>query len=151
MVGNDLHEKRDVDVFEMIFRWDECEDLTSLWCFWAGDGPFLGSRLPNQPYKWLSYREVSVSPITSRRARHIPSFTPAVSLTNTGAWMGFFSSFVLILRNNLSQFIHVKGDNRKHYGEQQLWEPALWLQTEHWNFYILFTFKPNLRFQIQSG
>uniref|UniRef100_A0A671L3G4 Arachidonate--CoA ligase n=1 Tax=Sinocyclocheilus anshuiensis TaxID=1608454 RepID=A0A671L3G4_9TELE len=24
----------------------------------AGDGPFLGSRLPNQPYTWLSYREV---------------------------------------------------------------------------------------------
>uniref|UniRef100_A0A672QQS2 Long-chain-fatty-acid--CoA ligase n=1 Tax=Sinocyclocheilus grahami TaxID=75366 RepID=A0A672QQS2_SINGR len=24
----------------------------------TGDGPFLGSRLPNQPYKWLSYREV---------------------------------------------------------------------------------------------
>uniref|UniRef100_A0A671MSS2 long-chain-fatty-acid--CoA ligase n=1 Tax=Sinocyclocheilus anshuiensis TaxID=1608454 RepID=A0A671MSS2_9TELE len=24
------------------------------------DGPFLGSRLPNQPYKWLSYREVSL-------------------------------------------------------------------------------------------
>nr|XP_021324602.1 long-chain-fatty-acid--CoA ligase 6 [Danio rerio] len=25
----------------------------------TGDGPFLGSRLPNQPYTWLSYREVS--------------------------------------------------------------------------------------------
>ncbi|KAK3524537.1 hypothetical protein QTP70_029847, partial [Hemibagrus guttatus] len=24
----------------------------------TGDGPFLGSRLPNQPYKWLSYQEV---------------------------------------------------------------------------------------------
>uniref|UniRef100_A0A673LCL2 Arachidonate--CoA ligase n=1 Tax=Sinocyclocheilus rhinocerous TaxID=307959 RepID=A0A673LCL2_9TELE len=24
----------------------------------TGDGPFLGSRLPNQPYTWLSYREV---------------------------------------------------------------------------------------------
>ncbi|XP_056586258.1 long-chain-fatty-acid--CoA ligase 6 isoform X3 [Triplophysa dalaica] len=24
----------------------------------TGDGPFLGSRLPNQPYKWLSYKEV---------------------------------------------------------------------------------------------
>lgn len=23
-----------------------------------GDGPCLGSRLPNQPYKWLSYKEV---------------------------------------------------------------------------------------------
>uniref|UniRef100_A0A8C1W9G8 Arachidonate--CoA ligase n=1 Tax=Cyprinus carpio TaxID=7962 RepID=A0A8C1W9G8_CYPCA len=31
------------------------------------DGPFLGSRLPNQPYKWLSYREVS------SRAEHLGS------------------------------------------------------------------------------
>uniref|UniRef100_A0A671L9U1 Long-chain-fatty-acid--CoA ligase n=1 Tax=Sinocyclocheilus anshuiensis TaxID=1608454 RepID=A0A671L9U1_9TELE len=27
----------------------------------AGDGPFLGSRLPNQPYTWLSYREWIIS------------------------------------------------------------------------------------------
>uniref|UniRef100_A0A673I7Q0 Arachidonate--CoA ligase n=1 Tax=Sinocyclocheilus rhinocerous TaxID=307959 RepID=A0A673I7Q0_9TELE len=33
----------------------------------TGDGPFLGSRLPNQPYKWLSYREVS------SRAEHLGS------------------------------------------------------------------------------
>uniref|UniRef100_A0A8C6TPP7 Long-chain-fatty-acid--CoA ligase n=1 Tax=Neogobius melanostomus TaxID=47308 RepID=A0A8C6TPP7_9GOBI len=25
----------------------------------AGDGPCLGSRLPNEPYKWLSYKEVN--------------------------------------------------------------------------------------------
>ncbi|CAL8303531.1 long-chain-fatty-acid--CoA ligase 6 isoform X1 [Gadus morhua] len=25
----------------------------------SGDGPCLGSRLPNQPYKWISYREVT--------------------------------------------------------------------------------------------
>lgn len=25
----------------------------------SGDGPCLGSRLPNQPYKWLSYKEVN--------------------------------------------------------------------------------------------
>lgn len=25
----------------------------------TGDGPCLGSRLPNQPYRWISYREVS--------------------------------------------------------------------------------------------
>uniref|UniRef100_A0A8C5AWI8 Arachidonate--CoA ligase n=1 Tax=Gadus morhua TaxID=8049 RepID=A0A8C5AWI8_GADMO len=25
----------------------------------SGDGPCLGSRLPNQPYKWISYREVA--------------------------------------------------------------------------------------------
>lgn len=24
----------------------------------SGDGPCLGSRLPNQPYKWMSYKEV---------------------------------------------------------------------------------------------
>uniref|UniRef100_A0AAY4E7Z5 Long-chain-fatty-acid--CoA ligase n=1 Tax=Denticeps clupeoides TaxID=299321 RepID=A0AAY4E7Z5_9TELE len=33
----------------------------------AGDGPCLGSRLPNQPYKWLSYKEVTA------RAEHIGS------------------------------------------------------------------------------
>uniref|UniRef100_A0A8C5CBN4 Arachidonate--CoA ligase n=1 Tax=Gadus morhua TaxID=8049 RepID=A0A8C5CBN4_GADMO len=27
----------------------------------SGDGPCLGSRLPNQPYKWISYREVGDS------------------------------------------------------------------------------------------
>uniref|UniRef100_A0A665WHG1 Arachidonate--CoA ligase n=1 Tax=Echeneis naucrates TaxID=173247 RepID=A0A665WHG1_ECHNA len=27
----------------------------------SGDGPCLGSRLPNQPYKWLSYREWIIS------------------------------------------------------------------------------------------
>uniref|UniRef100_A0A3B4A7D6 long-chain-fatty-acid--CoA ligase n=1 Tax=Periophthalmus magnuspinnatus TaxID=409849 RepID=A0A3B4A7D6_9GOBI len=32
-----------------------------------GDGPCLGSRLPNQPYKWLSYREVNA------RAEHLGS------------------------------------------------------------------------------
>uniref|UniRef100_A0AAY4E6G2 Arachidonate--CoA ligase n=1 Tax=Denticeps clupeoides TaxID=299321 RepID=A0AAY4E6G2_9TELE len=33
----------------------------------SGDGPCLGSRLPNQPYKWLSYKEVTA------RAEHIGS------------------------------------------------------------------------------
>ncbi|KAJ0003902.1 hypothetical protein NQD34_010116 [Periophthalmus magnuspinnatus] len=33
----------------------------------TGDGPCLGSRLPNQPYKWLSYREVNA------RAEHLGS------------------------------------------------------------------------------
>ncbi|KAM6969807.1 long-chain-fatty-acid--CoA ligase 6 [Aplochiton taeniatus] len=33
----------------------------------AGDGPCLGSRLPNQPYKWLSYKEVTA------RAEHLGS------------------------------------------------------------------------------
>ncbi|XP_029374383.1 long-chain-fatty-acid--CoA ligase 6 isoform X3 [Echeneis naucrates] len=33
----------------------------------SGDGPCLGSRLPNQPYKWLSYREVTA------RAEHLGS------------------------------------------------------------------------------
>uniref|UniRef100_A0A4W5N1F6 Long-chain-fatty-acid--CoA ligase n=1 Tax=Hucho hucho TaxID=62062 RepID=A0A4W5N1F6_9TELE len=32
-----------------------------------GDGPCLGSRLPNQPYKWLSYKEVTT------RAEHLGS------------------------------------------------------------------------------
>ncbi|KAM9780930.1 long-chain-fatty-acid--CoA ligase 6 [Syngnathus typhle] len=33
----------------------------------SGDGPCLGSRLPNQPYKWLSYKEVT------SRAEHLGS------------------------------------------------------------------------------
>uniref|UniRef100_A0A8B9L8H4 long-chain-fatty-acid--CoA ligase n=1 Tax=Astyanax mexicanus TaxID=7994 RepID=A0A8B9L8H4_ASTMX len=33
----------------------------------SGDGPCLGSRLPNQPYKWLSYKEVMT------RAEHLGS------------------------------------------------------------------------------
>ncbi|KAJ8347963.1 hypothetical protein SKAU_G00265520 [Synaphobranchus kaupii] len=33
----------------------------------AGDGPCLGSRKPNQPYKWLSYKEVTT------RAEHLGS------------------------------------------------------------------------------
>ncbi|XP_060942587.1 long-chain-fatty-acid--CoA ligase 6 isoform X2 [Limanda limanda] len=33
----------------------------------SGDGPCLGSRLPNQPYKWLSYKEVTA------RAEHLGS------------------------------------------------------------------------------
>ncbi|XP_051533344.1 long-chain-fatty-acid--CoA ligase 6-like [Myxocyprinus asiaticus] len=33
----------------------------------TGDGPFLGSRLPSQPYKWLSYKEVF------SRAEHLGS------------------------------------------------------------------------------
>ncbi|XP_041947021.1 long-chain-fatty-acid--CoA ligase 6 isoform X2 [Alosa sapidissima] len=33
----------------------------------AGDGPCLGSRLPNQPYKWISYKEVIA------RAEHLGS------------------------------------------------------------------------------
>lgn len=33
----------------------------------AGEGPCLGSRLPNQPYKWLSYKEVIA------RAEHLGS------------------------------------------------------------------------------
>lgn len=39
--------------------WDDLQNGSDVWCFWAGDGPFLGSRLPNQPYTWLSYKEVS--------------------------------------------------------------------------------------------
>lgn len=33
----------------------------------TGDGPCLGSRLPNQPYQWMSYREVGV--IQSKKCR----------------------------------------------------------------------------------
>uniref|UniRef100_A0A7N6BMX8 Arachidonate--CoA ligase n=1 Tax=Anabas testudineus TaxID=64144 RepID=A0A7N6BMX8_ANATE len=33
----------------------------------SGDGPCLGSRLPNQPYKWISYKEVMA------RAEHLGS------------------------------------------------------------------------------
>uniref|UniRef100_A0A8C5H0Y1 Arachidonate--CoA ligase n=1 Tax=Gouania willdenowi TaxID=441366 RepID=A0A8C5H0Y1_GOUWI len=33
----------------------------------SGDGPCLGSRLPNQPYKWISYKEVTM------RAEHLGS------------------------------------------------------------------------------
>uniref|UniRef100_A0A3Q3WZ38 Long-chain-fatty-acid--CoA ligase n=1 Tax=Mola mola TaxID=94237 RepID=A0A3Q3WZ38_MOLML len=33
----------------------------------SGDGPCLGSRLPDQPYKWMSYREVTA------RAEHLGS------------------------------------------------------------------------------
>ncbi|XP_061606749.1 long-chain-fatty-acid--CoA ligase 6 isoform X4 [Phyllopteryx taeniolatus] len=33
----------------------------------SGDGPCLGSRLPNQPYKWMSYKEVT------SRAEHLGS------------------------------------------------------------------------------
>ncbi|XP_058483717.1 long-chain-fatty-acid--CoA ligase 6 isoform X1 [Solea solea] len=33
----------------------------------SGDGPCLGSRLPNQPYKWISYKEVTA------RAEHLGS------------------------------------------------------------------------------
>ncbi|KAM4727061.1 long-chain-fatty-acid--CoA ligase 6 [Anableps anableps] len=33
----------------------------------SGDGPCLGSRLPNQPYKWMSYKEVTA------RAEHLGS------------------------------------------------------------------------------
>ncbi|KAJ0061486.1 hypothetical protein NL108_005307 [Boleophthalmus pectinirostris] len=33
----------------------------------TGEGPCLGSRLPNQPYKWLSYKEVNA------RAEHLGS------------------------------------------------------------------------------
>uniref|UniRef100_A0A1A8MIW7 Long-chain-fatty-acid--CoA ligase n=1 Tax=Nothobranchius pienaari TaxID=704102 RepID=A0A1A8MIW7_9TELE len=33
----------------------------------SGDGPCLGSRLPNQPYKWMSYKEVTA------RAEHVGS------------------------------------------------------------------------------
>uniref|UniRef100_A0A668AUP7 Long-chain-fatty-acid--CoA ligase n=1 Tax=Myripristis murdjan TaxID=586833 RepID=A0A668AUP7_9TELE len=35
--------------------------------FQRGDGPCLGTRLPNQPYKWLSYKEVT------SRAEHLGS------------------------------------------------------------------------------
>ncbi|TTE96765.1 Long-chain-fatty-acid--CoA ligase 6 [Bagarius yarrelli] len=38
----------------------------------TGDGPFLGSRLPNQPYKWISYHEVSVQKVKTR-AEHLGS------------------------------------------------------------------------------
>uniref|UniRef100_A0A8C8MLQ9 Arachidonate--CoA ligase n=1 Tax=Oncorhynchus tshawytscha TaxID=74940 RepID=A0A8C8MLQ9_ONCTS len=35
------------------------EDAKTMYeVFQRGDGPCLGSRLPNQPYKWLSYKEV---------------------------------------------------------------------------------------------
>lgn len=37
----------------------EGEQLLCLSVCSTGDGPCLGSRLPNQPYKWMSYKEVS--------------------------------------------------------------------------------------------
>uniref|UniRef100_A0A8C7L241 Arachidonate--CoA ligase n=1 Tax=Oncorhynchus kisutch TaxID=8019 RepID=A0A8C7L241_ONCKI len=44
------------------------EDAKTMYeVFQRGDGPCLGSRLPNQPYKWLSYKEVTT------RAEHLGS------------------------------------------------------------------------------
>uniref|UniRef100_A0A3Q3SX35 Long-chain-fatty-acid--CoA ligase n=1 Tax=Mastacembelus armatus TaxID=205130 RepID=A0A3Q3SX35_9TELE len=55
----------------------------------SGDGPCLGSRLPNQPYKWMSYKEVSA------RAEHLGS-----GLLHQGC------------QPNPSQFIGVFAQNR---------------------------------------
>uniref|UniRef100_A0A3Q2DPG4 Arachidonate--CoA ligase n=1 Tax=Cyprinodon variegatus TaxID=28743 RepID=A0A3Q2DPG4_CYPVA len=58
----------------------------------SGDGPCLGSRLPNQPYKWLSYKEVSA------RAEHLGS-----GLLHQGC------------QPNPSQFIGVFAQNRPEW------------------------------------
>lgn len=42
--------------------WKYCSQLSM--CS-TGDGPCLGSRLPNQPYRWISYTEVSGHPLIS--------------------------------------------------------------------------------------
>uniref|UniRef100_A0A8C9YWR7 Arachidonate--CoA ligase n=1 Tax=Sander lucioperca TaxID=283035 RepID=A0A8C9YWR7_SANLU len=55
----------------------------------SGDGPCLGSRLPNQPYKWISYKEVTA------RAEHLGS-----GLLHQGC------------QPNPSQFIGVFSQNR---------------------------------------
>uniref|UniRef100_A0A3Q3SX48 Long-chain-fatty-acid--CoA ligase n=1 Tax=Mastacembelus armatus TaxID=205130 RepID=A0A3Q3SX48_9TELE len=58
----------------------------------SGDGPCLGSRLPNQPYKWMSYKEVSA------RAEHLGS-----GLLHQGC------------QPNPSQFIGVFAQNRPEW------------------------------------
>ncbi|XP_062868020.1 long-chain-fatty-acid--CoA ligase 6 [Trichomycterus rosablanca] len=52
----------------------------------TGDGPFLGYRLPNQPYKWLSYREVTT------RAEHLGSgLLSQGCLPNPDQFIGVFA------------------------------------------------------------
>ncbi|TRY77678.1 hypothetical protein DNTS_004554 [Danionella cerebrum] len=52
----------------------------------TGDGPFLGSRLQNQPYTWLSYREVS------SRAEHLGSGLLSEGCqANTDQFIGVFA------------------------------------------------------------
>ncbi|KAG7516968.1 long-chain-fatty-acid-CoA ligase 6 isoform X1 [Solea senegalensis] len=58
----------------------------------SGDGPCLGSRLPNQPYKWISYKEVTA------RAEHLGS-----GLLHQGC------------QPNDSQFIGVFAQNRPEW------------------------------------
>uniref|UniRef100_A0A8C9YU06 Long-chain-fatty-acid--CoA ligase n=1 Tax=Sander lucioperca TaxID=283035 RepID=A0A8C9YU06_SANLU len=58
----------------------------------SGDGPCLGSRLPNQPYKWISYKEVTA------RAEHLGS-----GLLHQGC------------QPNPSQFIGVFSQNRPEW------------------------------------
>ncbi|KAM8835961.1 long-chain-fatty-acid--CoA ligase 6 isoform 1-T2 [Synchiropus picturatus] len=58
----------------------------------SGDGPCLGSRLPNQPYKWMSYKELTT------RAEHLGS-----GLLHQGC------------QPNPSQFIGVFAQNRPEW------------------------------------
>ncbi|XP_029029454.1 long-chain-fatty-acid--CoA ligase 6 isoform X1 [Betta splendens] len=58
----------------------------------SGDGPCLGSRLPNQPYKWMSYKEVTA------RAEHVGS-----GLLHQGC------------QPNANQFIGVFAQNRPEW------------------------------------
>ncbi|XP_051536544.1 long-chain-fatty-acid--CoA ligase 6 [Myxocyprinus asiaticus] len=52
----------------------------------TGDGPFLGSRLPNQPYKWLSYKDVF------SRAEHLGSGLLSQGCQpNTDQFIGVFA------------------------------------------------------------
>uniref|UniRef100_A0A4W4HIA9 Long-chain-fatty-acid--CoA ligase n=1 Tax=Electrophorus electricus TaxID=8005 RepID=A0A4W4HIA9_ELEEL len=52
----------------------------------SGNGPCLGSRLPNQPYKWLSYKEVTT------RAEHLGSgLLSQGCLPNQDQFIGVFA------------------------------------------------------------
>ncbi|XP_051955590.1 long-chain-fatty-acid--CoA ligase 6 isoform X2 [Xyrauchen texanus] len=52
----------------------------------TGDGPFLGCRLPNQPYKWLSYKDVF------SRAEHLGSGLLSQGCQpNTDQFIGVFA------------------------------------------------------------
>uniref|UniRef100_A0A3P8W275 Long-chain-fatty-acid--CoA ligase n=1 Tax=Cynoglossus semilaevis TaxID=244447 RepID=A0A3P8W275_CYNSE len=52
----------------------------------SGDGPCLGSRLPNQPYKWMSYKEVT------SRAEHLGSgLLHQGCQPNTNQFIGVFA------------------------------------------------------------
>uniref|UniRef100_A0A671WSK3 Long-chain-fatty-acid--CoA ligase n=1 Tax=Sparus aurata TaxID=8175 RepID=A0A671WSK3_SPAAU len=52
----------------------------------SGDGPCLGSRLPNQPYKWISYKEVTA------RAEHLGSgLLHQGCLPNPSQFIGVFA------------------------------------------------------------